>query len=96
MISDLPNLFLSVRKESLFVLGPGSSLVEYKFECSPLNRPSPADDAPIRLTAIPAIQWGLGRSARSEPLTQFLDLHLLSAEEEGDVVAEETGIASSP
>ena len=40
---------LAVRTESLFVLGPGGVLVEYKLECTVLNGSVPADDAPIQL-----------------------------------------------
>ena len=67
-----------MRTESLFVLGPGGVLVEYKFDCSALTGVVPADDAPIQLSATPVIQWNLGRSARSEPVLQFKDIHLLS------------------
>ncbi|XP_063676791.1 BCAS3 microtubule associated cell migration factor-like [Bolinopsis microptera] len=71
----------SVRSESLFVLGPGGVLVEYKFDCCVLTGVIPADDAPIQLTATPSIQWNLGRSTRSEPVLQFKDIHLLSEQE---------------
>ena len=66
------------RNESLFVLGPGAVLVEYKFECNVLHGVSPVDDAPVQLTATPTIQWTLARSARSEQVLLFNDISLLS------------------
>lgn len=65
--------------ETLFVLGPGAVLVEYWLEPKVQSGAVPTPDTPVQLSAIPRVQWSLGRSQRSEEVQlPFPEVNLLT------------------